>query len=75
LREALIPAVELLPDFPAEMVDSVTAGFIRQGRDFRVSPFRNVGAARFVKAVAPDGELIAVGEAKLPHVYHPILVL
>jgi hypothetical protein len=28
-----------------------------------------------VKALGPDGELIAIGEAKLPHVYHPILVL
>jgi tRNA pseudouridine55 synthase len=75
LRDALIPAVELLPEFPVEVVDSSTAGFIRQGRDFRVSPFRNIGEARFVKAVAQDGELIGIGEAKLPHLYHPVLVL
>src|SRR5579871_501532 len=37
LQEALIPAAELLPEFPAEMVDAVTAGQIRNGRDFRVS--------------------------------------
>jgi tRNA pseudouridine55 synthase len=75
LREALIPAAELLPEFPPQVVDPVTAGFIRQGRDFRVSPFRNTGSARYVKAVARDGELVAIGEAKLPHLYHPILVL
>lgn len=75
LREALIPAADLLPEFPPEVVDAVTAGFIRQGRDFRISPFRNLGSARYVKAVAQDGELVAIGEAKLPHLYHPILVL
>jgi tRNA pseudouridine55 synthase len=75
LRDALIPAAELLPEFPPEVVDFVTAGFIRQGRDFRISPFRNLGSARYVKAVAQDGELVAIGVAKLPHVYHPILVL
>ena len=75
LREALVPAVDLLPDFPPEVVDSVTAGFIRQGRDFRISPFRNLGSTRYIKAVAQDGELVAIGEAKLPHLYHPILVL
>jgi tRNA pseudouridine55 synthase len=75
LPDALIPAAELLPDFPAEMVDAATAGTIRQGRDFRVSPFRSAGESRFVKAVSQDGELIAIAEAKLPHLYHPILVL
>jgi tRNA pseudouridine55 synthase len=75
LAEALIPAAELLPEIPAERVDPVTAGFIRQGRDFRISPFHNIGAAQFVKAVTQHGELVAIGEARLPHLYHPILVL
>jgi tRNA pseudouridine55 synthase len=75
LAEALIPAAELLPEFPSELVDSTTAGFIRQGRDFRVSPFRVFGTSKYVKAISYDGELLAIGEAKLPNVYHPILVL
>ena len=75
ISEALIPAAELLPEFPTEHVDAATAGFIRQGRDFRVSPFRSATPSRFVKAVSHDGELLAIGEAKLPNVYHPILVL
>jgi tRNA pseudouridine55 synthase len=75
LREALIPAADLLPEFPSEVVDAATEGFIRQGRDFRASPFRNFAAAPFVKAVAQDGELIAIGQARLPHLYHPVLVL
>lgn len=75
LAEALIPAARLLPDMPAEIVDALTAGQIRQGRDFRVSPFRSRGGGTFVKAVTHDGDLIAIGEAKLPNVYHPILVL
>ena len=75
ISEALIPAAELLPEFPTEHVDAATAGFIRQGRDFRVSPFRSGTPSRFVKAISHEGELLAIGEAKLPNVYHPILVL
>lgn len=73
--EALIPAAELLPEWPSESVDAVTEQQIRQGRDFRVSPFRGLQTARFVKALSPSGELIAIGEAKLPLVYHPVVVL
>ena len=75
LNEALIPAAELLPEFPKEMVDAITAGQIRNGRDFRVSPFQSPRGARYVKAVTPQGELVAIGEARLPHLYHPVLVL
>ncbi len=79
LHDALIPAVEMLPDFPMELVDAITAGQIRNGRDFRVSPFQarnNLNnPAKYVKAVTTAGELIAIGEAVLPHVYHPLLVL
>ena len=75
LQEALIPAVQLLPGFPAELVDAVTAGQIRNGRDFRVSPFHTRAETRYVKAVTPQGELVAIGEVRLPHVYHPVLVL
>lgn len=75
LTEALVPAVDLLPDFPAERVDQATVTFIRQGRDFRVSPFRVRGDAPFVRAIDEDGELVAIGEVKLPNLYHPMLVL
>ncbi len=75
LTEALIPGADLLPDFPAEVVDHITAAQIRNGRDFRVSPFRVRKGARFVKAITQDGSLLAVGEARLPNLYHPILVL
>jgi tRNA pseudouridine55 synthase len=74
LSEALLPAAELLPDFPSEYVDSLTMGFIRQGRDFRISAFLPNTGARYVKAISPDGELVAIGEIKLPNLYHPILV-
>ncbi len=75
LAEALIPASKLLPQFPAEFVDGITAGQIRQGRDFRVSPFRVRPDTRYVKAISQTGDLIAIGEARLPNVYHPVLVL
>jgi tRNA pseudouridine55 synthase len=75
IEEAVIPSAQLLPDFPMEMVDSITAGQIRNGRDFRVSPFHTRKGARYVKAVTSQGDLVAIGEARLPHVYHPVLVL
>jgi tRNA pseudouridine55 synthase len=74
LSDALIPAAKLLPAFPTEMVDALTAGRIRQGRDFHVSPFRVVPGTQFVKAVSHEGELVAIGEMKLPNIYHPLLV-
>jgi tRNA pseudouridine55 synthase len=75
IKEVLIPASELLPQFPSEIVDLVTAGQIRRGRDFRVSPFRVRPATRYVKAVSQQGELLAIGELRLPNLYHPFLVL
>lgn len=75
LARALVPAADLLPEFPSEHVDAATAVFIRQGRDFRVSPFRQRGDARYVKAVSSEGELLAIGEVRMPNLYHPILVL
>jgi len=74
-KEAVIPAAQLLPDFPAELVDALTAGQIRNGRSFRVSPFVPRKDARYVKAVTAEGELVAIGEARLPNLYHPVLVL
>jgi tRNA pseudouridine55 synthase len=74
-EEAVIPAAQLLPDFPAEVVDALTAGQIRNGRDFRISPFHVRPGGRFVKAVNSDGQLVAIGEARMPHLYHPVLVL
>lgn len=73
--EVVIPAANLLPTFPSEQVDAITAVQIRNGRTFRVSPFQVSATARYVKALGSSGELIAVGEAFMPHVYQPIVVL
>jgi tRNA pseudouridine55 synthase len=79
IQDAIVPAADLLPEFPSEYVDAATAAGIRQGRDFRCSPFRvsvaPAGASKYVKALSPEGDLLAIGEARLPNVYHPILVL
>jgi tRNA pseudouridine55 synthase len=75
LGEALIPAAQLLPEFPSEYVDEITQGHIRQGRDFPVSPFRVQKGAPYVKAVSHAGDLVAIGEIKLPNLYHPVVVL
>ena len=73
--QAIIPAVHLLPHFPNATVDPLTATQIRQGKDFRLSPFVDRAGAKHVKAISQQGDLIAIGEARLPHLYHPILVL
>ncbi len=75
LADALIPAADLLPEFPAVMLDIVSAAHVRQGRDFAASPFRAAPDARYVKAIGDGGELIAIGERALPHMYHPVVVL
>jgi tRNA pseudouridine55 synthase len=75
LIEALIPAAQLLPEFPTEYVDEATENQIRQGRDFIISPFRARKPAPYVKAVSRSGALVAIGEIRLPNVYHPMLVL
>ena len=75
LESALLPMSDLLPDFPGVFVDDTTALRIRQGRDFNVSPFRVNPGAEHVKAIGPDGKLIAIGRIALPHVYHPVVVI
>jgi len=75
LMDALVPLVRMLPGFPSVYVDDVTATQIRNGRNFPASPFRSQAASRQVKAVTHSGELVAIGEAVLPNLYHPAVVL
>jgi tRNA pseudouridine55 synthase len=75
LLDALVPAAQMLPGFPSVFVDDLTATQIRNGRNFPASPFRSQPASRYVKAVTRQGELVAVGEAVLPNLYHPAVVL
>ena len=75
LADATIPAARLLPEFPVVFVDDGAVTHIRQGRDFTVSAFRANAGAEHVKAVASDGQLVAIGRIALPHVYHPVVVL
>ena len=75
LADALLPLETLLPELPSERVDPATAARIAHGRDFQVSAFSNGKGAKLVKAIAPDGRLLAIAEARLPLLYHPIVVL
>jgi tRNA pseudouridine55 synthase len=75
LMDALVPAAQMLPGFPTVFVDDLTATQIRNGRNFRASPFRSQAASRYVKAVDRREEMVAIGEAVLPNLYHPVVVL
>ncbi len=75
LEQALIPLGRLLPEIPTATVDALTAGQIRHGKDFRLSPFGDRAGSKYVKALSPEGDLIAIGEVRLPNLYHPMLVL
>jgi tRNA pseudouridine55 synthase len=75
LLDALVPAAKMLPAMPSVPVDDVVTAAIRNGRNFPASPFRSEPAARLVKAVTRQGELVAIGEAVLPNLYHPIVVM
>lgn len=74
LQERLIPAAELLPEIPREIVDDALIRNIREGRDFNASPFLETGNSTLLKAVSRRGELIAIGERKLHRLYHPVIV-
>jgi tRNA pseudouridine55 synthase len=75
LLDALVPTGKLLPGLPSVFVDDLTTTQIRNGRNFAASPFRSQPASRRVKAVNREGDLVAIGEAVLPNLYHPIVVL
>jgi len=75
LVDAFVPTDKLLPAFPSVFVDEVTAAHVRHGRNFPASPFRMGGPSKYVKAVERAGGLVAIGEAVLPNLYHPVVVL
>jgi tRNA pseudouridine55 synthase len=75
LDQSLLRLPDLLPAFPAVFVDDLSVLHIRQGRDFNVSPFRVPPGAEHVKALGPDGRLVAIGKIVIPNLYHPEVVL
>jgi len=75
LVDAIIPVAQMLPGIPSVYVDDVTVAHIRHGRNFPASPFRSDAASRHVKAVTREGGLVAIGEAVLPNLCHPMVVL
>ena len=76
LTDIILPSRSLLPHMPSQYVDALTEMQIRQGREFRTSPFVVAPGAPLVKALSQaTGELIAIGELKIPNIYHPNTVL
>jgi tRNA pseudouridine55 synthase len=75
LAEAVLPMADMLPEIPSEHFDLLIETHIRQGREFRTSPFIVPPGAPLVKALTRSGELIAIGQLKIPNLYHPGTVL
>ncbi len=75
LSEVVISPAALLGDMPAAYFDLAEEARIRSGNDFRTSPFVVPPGAPRVKALSHSGDLIAVGELKIPNLYHPGTVL
>ncbi len=74
LDEAFVDPAQLLPQIPAQRVDAAAAARILHGRDFKILAFPSGPSAERVKAIGPDGKLLAIGEIRLPQTYHPIIV-
>ena len=75
LDSAVVSTSRMLPGVPAEHFDESVEAQIRQGRDFRTSPFVVPPGAPLVKAISRRGDLIAIGQLKIPNLYHPGTVL
>jgi tRNA pseudouridine55 synthase len=75
LAEVVIPLADLLTDMPAAYFDAAAEARIRAGNDFRTSPFVVPPGVPLVKALSHSGDLIAIGELKIPNLYHPGTVL
>jgi tRNA pseudouridine55 synthase len=75
LDSAVTATSRMLPAIPAEYFDESVELQIRQGRDFRTSPFVVPPGAPLVRAISRNGDLIAIGQLKIPNLYHPGTVL
>ena len=74
LCEAVLPAGSLLAHIPAEYVDVSIEAQIRQGRQFRTSPFVVPSGAPLMRALSRSGELVAIGKLVIPNLYQPSTV-
>ncbi len=75
LASAVIPIELMLPEIPIVRVDDLTVRLIRNGREFRSSPFVVPPGAPIVQVLSRSGDLIALGELIYPNAYHPKVVL
>ena len=75
LGEAMISPARMLPAIPKQHVDELVEQQIRNGREFRTSPFTVLPGSPLVQAISRSGELVSIGELRYPNVYHPKIVL
>jgi tRNA pseudouridine55 synthase len=75
IAQSVVRSAELLTQFPAERVSPAAEALIRQGRQFRTSPFVVPPGSPIVRVLSRSGELIAIGRMIIPNLYHPSTVL
>ena len=69
LSDAFIPAPGLLSHIPCERLPEGVEAQIRQGRQFRTSPFVVPPGAPLVRALSRSGDLVAIGKLVIPNHY------
>jgi|SRR5579884_1948910 len=74
LASVVIPAGNLLSHLPSERVPETVEAQIRQGRQFRTSPFVVPPGSPLVRALSRSGDLIAIGKLVIPNLYQPSTV-
>jgi tRNA pseudouridine55 synthase len=75
LENVIIPTARMLEHIPGCFVGPSEEVQIRHGRPFRTSPFTVPPGSKLVRALSRSGDLVAVGQLKIPNLYHPYLVL
>jgi len=71
LGRALLPALQLLPEFPAVVAPAEAAGYLLQGRATNLGEFSH---APLVRVFTPDQHLLAIARRLAGSLFHPQVV-
>src|ERR1017187_3513106 len=75
LKKTKRPVVLTVNGKAAAIVPDARAYQRRRDADVQLTPALRLKANIHVKALSGDSDLLVIGEAKLPHINHPVVVL